>query len=204
MHIQEPLFQELTAFSGGIQELNRRAAMPPLGWQKIYFKMLMKLQAINCRRRSKIELWGATMEKGEIDIVFSKVDRVINGILRKTKARMQSTCEICGRYGKPVALENGSKVLCSKCLAPRKLKSQIDDFFETVNDDDFAEKGNIFSRDDFDDRFLKLIPQEDWSRVKSHEHCIEVDCITADRLLQLKPRLFALRTYLDHQIGWHN
>ena len=201
MQTQETLFLELTAFSGSIQELNRRTYMVPAGWQKIYFNMILQLKAINCRARGKIELWGAAVEDAEMDITFSKNDPVIDGILRKAVAKMKVTCEICGRPGQPVDVNAKPHYLCTTCHAPHLLKSQIDDFFEKIDDDGFAEKNCILSRDSFDDVFLKLIPDGEWSRVKSFEHDIDVDCITFDRLAKLKPRLLAVRSFLTKRIS---
>jgi hypothetical protein len=203
MQTQEPLFLELTAFSGSIQELNRRIYMVPVGWQKVYFNMILQLQAINCRARGKIELWGAAVEDAEMDITFSKDDPVIDGILRKTVAKMKLTCEICGRPGHHVEVNAKPHYLCTKCHAPHLLKSQIDDFLKKIDDDGFAEKNCILSRDSFDNAFLKLIPDSEWSRVKSFEHGIDVDCITFNKLAKLKPRLSAVRSFLAKRISEH-
>lgn len=175
--------------------------MVPVGWQKIYFNMILQLQAINCRARGKIELWGAAVEDAEMDITFSKDDPVIDGILRKTVAKMKLTCEICGRPGRHVDLNDKPHFLCTKCHTPHLLKTQIDDFFEKIDGDFFVTKNSVLSRDSFDIAFLKLIPETDWCRVKSFEHGIDVDCITSAKLAELRPRLFAVRSFLCKKIS---
>jgi hypothetical protein len=115
-----------TPFHESLAVLNARVEQIPFGWQSLYTDMRLKLRASFCEGREAIVIRGAYEQDGCLCVESQAPDFVIQGILRKARARAAFTCMECGEPGKHRELEDWvDVVLCGTCAGPRLLQSEI-------------------------------------------------------------------------------
>lgn len=116
----------LTPFHESLAMLNQRVESIPIGWQRLYADMRLRLYAAYCDGREAIVILGAYEQDGHLFVESSAPDFVIQGILRKTRMKARSTCTECGLPGKVRELEDWREaVLCGRCAGPRLLRMEL-------------------------------------------------------------------------------
>lgn len=115
-----------TPFHESMALLNTRVDWIPTGWQALYAEMRLRLYAVFCEGREPIFFLGGYEEDGHLLVETHAPDFVVQGILRKARAKAACTCMECGQPGKRRELEDWREmVLCGTCAAPRLLHLQI-------------------------------------------------------------------------------
>lgn len=116
----------LTPFHESLAALNERVESIPMGWQRLYADMRLRLYAAYCEGREAIVILGAYEQDGHLFVESTAPDFVIQGILRKARMKARCTCTECGLPGKPRELEDWREaVLCGRCAGPRLLRLEI-------------------------------------------------------------------------------
>jgi hypothetical protein len=114
------------AYDDSIVRLNRFVEQIPMGWQKLYLELRLKLYAISCAERSGAVIDRVWAEDGCLQFQSETTDAVVQGILRKTRVRASHTCMRCGKPGKMRELDEWQQAtLCGTCAAPRLLELEL-------------------------------------------------------------------------------
>jgi hypothetical protein len=114
------------AYDDRIVRLNRFVERIPMGWQRLYLELRLKLYAISCPERSGAVIEHVWVEDGRLQIQSETTDGVVQGILRKARVRAAHTCMRCGKPGKMRELDEWQQAtLCGTCAAPRLLELEI-------------------------------------------------------------------------------
>ena len=114
-----------TLFDSSIEILMEATARMPSGWQDTYSQAIGALRAMSCHGRRDLFIAGPDIENGEIEFEVSRDDSCVQGLLRKTAARLRVQCQLCGRPGKMRLHGFVRRPLCAKCEAPRALQRQL-------------------------------------------------------------------------------
>jgi hypothetical protein len=191
--------KQMTTFESSIFELQRRVDMVPNGWTSIYVEMIARLIAINCKARANREISRTNYDEDEgLVIFFHRSDRVIRGILRKMRAEMKCTCQICGKKGKQFEIKKNTKVLCPQCHAPHLLDDHLENLMERLEDGNLSSANVVLTRKDFEPEVLPLIPPEVWHQIKVSDSQ-KIDYVSAADLRKLQPRFAAIQRYAREQ-----
>ena len=106
--------------------LNERVESIPMGWQRLYADMRLRLYAAYCEGREAIVILGAYEQDGQLCVESHAPDFVIQGILRKARMKARCTCTECGQPGRRRELEDWREaVLCGRCAGPRLLRLEL-------------------------------------------------------------------------------
>lgn len=115
-----------TPFHESLAVLNQRVESIPMGWQRLYADMRLRLYAAYCEGREAIIILGAYEHDGHLFVESTAPDFVIQGILRKARMKARYTCTECGLPGKLRELDDWREaVLCGRCAGPRLLRLEI-------------------------------------------------------------------------------
>lgn len=114
------------SFAQSVELLSTKTKAIPSGWRRGYQGAVRELEGLQCERRVDLCVSGPWVASGEIGFVLSRPDRCVEGWVRRTAARLQSTCEICGRGGRRRLLGFRTRVLCAACFAPLSLERDLE------------------------------------------------------------------------------
>lgn len=106
-----------------IKKLEARSDGVPRGWSGHYKKLLNDLRSVACSRGSQL-IRGKPEEVISIDpftATTGQMGPVLDGVIRKARARCSCTCQDCGRRGKHRQLGFERKVLCPACFVTHNL-----------------------------------------------------------------------------------
>lgn len=118
-----------TPFHESLAVLNERVEFIPMGWQRLYADMRLRLYAAYCEGREPIVFLGAYEQDGQLFVESHAPDYVIQGILRKARTKARCTCTECGQLGRRRELQDWREaVLCGRCAGPRLLRLEIHRF----------------------------------------------------------------------------
>jgi hypothetical protein len=116
----------VTPFHESLAVLNERVESIPMGWQRLYADMRLRLYAAYCEGREAIVILGAYEQDGQLCVESHAPDFVIQGILRKARMKARCTCTECGQPGRRRELEDWREaVLCGRCAGPRLLRLEL-------------------------------------------------------------------------------
>lgn len=116
----------VTPFHESLAVLNERVEFIPMGWQRLYSDMRLRLYAAYCQEREAIVVLGAYEHDGHLWVESHAPDFVVQGILRKARMKARCTCTECGQPGRRRELEDWLEVvLCGRCAGPRLLRLEI-------------------------------------------------------------------------------
>lgn len=114
------------AYFESLATLERHVDLIPFGWQRLYADLRHQLRAIATSRRADVRVDGAWEEDGLLRLESQTGDVVVQGVLRKARARASSTCTDCGRPAKHRELLDWYEVtLCAGCAALPLLQMQV-------------------------------------------------------------------------------
>lgn len=114
------------AFADSWSRLNRNVEQIPTGWQRLYSELRFSLAVISSPERCTVRIEGAWEEDGLLQVQSDTSDRVVQGVLRKARARAMHTCMECGKPGKQRELDEWRQVtLCPTCAGPKLLALEI-------------------------------------------------------------------------------
>jgi hypothetical protein len=115
-----------SAFEASLVQLERRVDWIPLGWQPLFGDLRRALRGIADRSRVDVIIEGAFEEDGLLYVDCQADDEVVQGLLRKTRAKAKNTCVHCGLRGRRRELDNWRETtLCGTCAGPRLLQVEL-------------------------------------------------------------------------------
>ncbi|WP_427913905.1 hypothetical protein ACPWT1_02810 [Ramlibacter sp. MMS24-I3-19] len=95
--------------------LDQRIDWIPFGWQRLYGDLRSKLKAVRSPRRDAVFVQGAYEHHGYLHVEAVTDDKVLQGILRKARAKATFTCMACARQGRPRDVGDTYMSLCGAC-----------------------------------------------------------------------------------------
>lgn len=115
----------VSRFQESLQILEQRVDWIPMGWQRLYVDLRLKLRAIDCPQRRAVGVNGAYEHEGYLHVEAVSDDRVIQGILRKTRTAAVYTCMACGKRGAPREIGERYLTLCPTCAGYVRLHDDV-------------------------------------------------------------------------------
>lgn len=115
----------VSRFQESLQILEQRVDWIPMGWQRLYVALRLKLRAIECPQRRAIGVNGAYEHEGYLHVEAVTDDRVIQGILRKARTAAVYTCMACGKRGSPREIGDRYLTLCATCTGFVRLHDEV-------------------------------------------------------------------------------
>jgi hypothetical protein len=120
------LARSASAFEASLVQLDNRVDWIPVGWQPLFGDLRRALRGIAHRSRDNLVIEGAFEEDGLLYVDCQADDEVVQGLLRKARARAKHTCVYCGRRGRRRELDNWRETtLCGACAGPRLLQLEL-------------------------------------------------------------------------------
>ena len=102
-------------FTASLRLLDQRIDWIPFGWQRLYGDLRSKLQAVRSPKRDAVFVQGAYEQHGYLHVDAVTDDKVIQGILRKARAKATFTCMVCARQARPRDIGDTYMSLCGAC-----------------------------------------------------------------------------------------
>ena len=190
-----------THFGQSISSLVQKVDWVPMGWQCVYRKMIVRLRATICPRRSDLILFARPVTPHGLNICLSDDDEAIEGILRKTNKTMACTCSMCGKKGRPVRVGTVRNTLCATCFAPRQLHQEVKRLLKRLDPTRTPpDVEKIFTFDDLAPCLRMVIPESSWSKLNCDQSGLHFRCVARQDLLDLKPKLDAVQAFLNELI----
>lgn len=115
----------VSRFQESLQILEQRVDWIPMGWQRLYVDLRLKLRAVDCPQRRAVGVNGAYEHEGYLHVEAVSDDRVIQGILRKARTAAVYTCMACGKRGSPREIGERYLTLCAPCTGYVRLYDEI-------------------------------------------------------------------------------
>ena len=205
MSSSEVACEELTACGPSkattAAELQRGAATDvPIGWHRHHAALLGGLKATAAPLRRAIKVSAPSFDNGTVVIQVSAEDLVVNGLVRKARARMSCTCMTCGRVGKRRQAGFSDGVLCASCYTERRLRLQLNMMFNAIMAARRSECG-VVSEGHVPPLIRCLVADEAWQSLSGPSRFAEaaarVRYLTLAQCEQLIPLLRALQSTID-------
>ncbi len=165
----------------------------PQGWYPIYFDMIRSLRAVDSHVRSDLKLSGIEMELGVPNILLSRDDPVVRGIVRRAVRKTTVTCEVCTRQGRPRNASSGWRTLCSSCAGVRQLHQELDAWIASMEGRRSRCSKQIFIFDAMPHHLREAIPAYVWHRVKIDHQGTEIRFVFGSEVVELLPTLQGFR-----------
>lgn len=145
-----------------------RRSSVPAGWRPVFDDAVRRLQGMDCPQRSDLRVTGPWIDNGQLAFSLSRVDRCVDGLVRRTAAQLQARCELCGRSGRMRLLGIRSRVLCAECFAPRALEQDIN----RLLDEGRAQEPIVFEAD-VPPRIRAVVRPDSWREHRdAHGHLV--------------------------------
>ena len=190
-----------TQFAQSIDSLMQKVDWVPMGWQRVYREMIVRLRRTICPRRSALILVVRPITLHGLNICMSDDDDAIEGIIRKTNKTMSCTCSICGNKGRRVRVGTVRNTLCATCLAPRQLQQEVKRLLRRLDPTRVTpDVQKIFAFDDLAPCLRMVIPESSWSKLNCDQSGLQLRCVARQDLLDLKPKLDAVQAFLNELI----
>jgi hypothetical protein len=180
-------------YSKHIELLMITADQVPVGWRKTYVEAMRVLLTKDCASRSSLVVSGPLIQDGEIGFHVSKDDPCVAGILRKTAARLQAQCQVCGAQARMRVIGLKRRPLCAECYAPRALTAELTRLLQDLKVRAPADSPKLYSAHDLSPRIRALLPDSCWHHVQSECGANVVRCIASDDLRGMSDWLRAIR-----------
>jgi hypothetical protein len=180
-------------YSKHIELLMITADKVPAGWRRTYAEAMRDLMTRDCAFRSSLVVSGPLIQDGEIGFHVSKVDPCVAGILRKTAARLQGQCQVCGAQARMRVIGLKRRPLCAECYAPRALTAELTRLLQDLKVRAAGKSPTLYSAHDLSPRIRALLPDSCWHQVQSECGANVVRCIASDDLRGMSDWLRAIR-----------
>lgn len=116
-------------YEESLSVLNKRVDWIPMGWQALYTDMRVALAAAASPIREQVTVCGGCYEDGLLYVDSGANDAVVQGVLRKARARAKNTCAWCGCHGARLRQAGECiQTLCGKCGGLYLLKEELTSF----------------------------------------------------------------------------
>jgi hypothetical protein len=180
-------------YSKYIELLMITADQVPVGWRRTYAEAMRVLLSRDCASRSSLVVSGPLIQDGEIGFHVSKDDPCVAGILRKTAARLQGQCQVCGAPARMRAIGLKRRPLCAECYAPRALTAELTKLLQDLKVRAAGKSPTLYSAHDLSPRIRAMLPDSCWHHVQSECEAKVVRCIASDELRGMSDWLRAIR-----------
>ncbi len=191
----------------GIAQLEQHAKNIPPGWQKLYAHCIASLRAVNCPKRSRVNIFAPDTSLGMLSIGSAQgcgsddADRVIHGILHKAHTRSCCTCEICGRRAAGTSARIW-RTLCPRCRLHLEMHSDIKRLLKTLGPNYNTRRfGPVVPIAQLSLGVRELIPQDIVRSLETQEKSHEAPYVLLQDMKKLQPTLERAGTVLKRLIG---
>lgn len=175
-------------------------SLPP-GWQRVYGAAMKGLQDLDAPHRTNLVVHGPIEDGGTVRFELSRPDAAVEGLLRKTSARLNATCWICAGQAKRRRLGLKLMPLCAGCYAPRALRSELTRLLRELTAKPSTDQRQIYAAQDLSSRVRALIPTGQWRQLRSEQGNETARFVTLDDLQRMAGRLGAFRDHLAQITG---
>jgi len=175
-------------------------SLPP-GWQRLYGAAMKGLQHLDAPHRTNLFVHGPIEDGGTVRFELNRPDAAVEGLLRKTSARLNATCWICAGLAKRRLLGLTSMPLCAGCYAPRALRSELARLLRESTAKPSTDQRQIYAAQGLSSRVRALIPREKWRQLRSEQGNETARFVTRDDLQRMAGRLEAFRDHLAQITG---
>ena len=184
-----------------VQQLASVTDTLPPGWQAPYGRAMLALEAVNAPRREVLIVSGPFFDTGTVRFEVDRPDPVVEGLLRKTAARLNSSCWCCGRPARQRRLGLALMPLCAACYAPRALRAEVNLLLHPYLSGAATPFFSLYPFRDFSARLRQIIPSSCWRHVRAEDNTFSTRLLTGDDLLKLAPSLVAFKDHLTALTG---
>ena len=192
---------QTTQFGQSIDSLVQKVDWVPVGWQRAYRKMILRLRGTICPGRADLIFVVRPITIHGLNICMSVEDQTVEGIIRKTNKTMACTCSICGKKGRRGRVGTVRHTLCATCLAPRQLQQEVKQMLRRLDPKRITpDVKRIFTFDDLAPCLPMLIPESSWSKLTCDQSGLQLRCVARLDLLDLKPKLNDIQKFLSELI----
>ena len=189
-----------TPFIASVRVLAERGGSVPMGWQLGYNAMLCSLMAIHCQARGQVTFSGPHIEDINLRVSQKGSDPVVAGILGRLARVTAQTCEVCGSPGTLRCMGGTTKVLCSRCAAPRMASHALGQLLTELEAADHGRAGRIIWYDDMPPQVRPMLDADVWLPAKQTGDVSTKYRTSHSRLQSQRPRLEAMRCALEKAI----
>lgn len=189
-----------------IEQLEARSGSIPPGWSKPYKKLLHSLRSVAYTRGSQC-IVGKPEDVLNIDPfteTAGQMGPVLDGIIRKARARCLSTCRDCGRRGRRRQVGFEENVLCPACFVTHNLP-RLARRTRSLADAAKADGRSVILEAEMPQLIRCLVPVEVWRTLQLQQSrkrpLPPMRYVHTADLAELSPRLKALESKCEEQIG---
>lgn len=170
-------------------------SLPP-GWQRLYEEAMKRLQQLDTLHRTDLFVHGPIEDGGTVRFELSRPDAAVEGLLRKTSARMNATCGVCAGQGKRRRLGLKLMPLCAGCYAPRALRSELSRLLRELTAKPSTDQRQVYGAQDLSSHLRALIPPGKWRRLRSERGNESARFLTGADLKAMSGTLEGFRQHL--------
>ncbi len=168
------------------------------GWRKIYDEMLASMKMVQCRRRNRLRIKFQIFSENEFEFENLYQDPVLQGIVRKAKAKSLVTCFQCGEQGKPYKINEQESILCTGCMGLMKFRDEIGIILEVIGKTEGAVDSRVWTEQELGSYLPYVFTSSDWTSIECQKCSQSVKIILPSIMKNRIPKLKNLLRKLDN------
>ena len=184
------------SFSASVRSLEKSIDHLPKGWHAPLCCLLLRLKAVKAPVRKALAFQVSTDECDLLTFQMSRDDPVVRGVLRKAMARCTTTCQLCGKRGRPRQIGFKRFALCAACYAPMALQAEVRRVLHVLTHVDYRTP-KVFSEADWSPRLVAVVPVDQWRRTRLPANQGYLRYVTLEDAAQMVPWLQQLKQQLE-------
>jgi hypothetical protein len=169
------------------------------GWRKIFDEMLVSMKMVQCEKREWVRFKFQILGENEFEIECPYLDSVLNGIVRKAKAKSLVTCSRCGAQGKPLRVNVEGRILCNGCLGLTKFKDEMRLILEAFEKSETSSQSRVWSEQELGTFLPYVFTASEWASFECEICAKSVKFLTSSTLKSRLSRIKNLLQELDVQ-----
>lgn len=169
------------------------------GWRKIFDEMLVSLTMVKCKKREWVRFKFQILGENEFEIECPYLDPVLNGIVRKAKAKSLLTCSRCGAQGKPLRVNGEGRILCTSCAGLTKFQDEMKLILDAFEKSETSAQSKVWTEQELGTFLPYVFAPDEWACLECEICAKSVKFITSSALKSRLPRIKNLLHELDVQ-----
>lgn len=169
------------------------------GWRKIFDEMLVSLKMVQCKKREWVRFKFQILGENEFEIECPYLDPVLEGIVRKAKAKSRVTCSRCGARGKPLRLNGEGRILCTNCAGLTKFKDEMSLILDAFEKSETSAQSRLWTEQELGTFLPYVFTTSEWANFECEICAKSVKLLTSSTLKSQLPRIKNLLHELDVQ-----
>lgn len=186
-----------TVYERCLISMSERRPKIHAGWRKIFDEMLVSLKMVQCKKRDSVRLKFQLISENEFEIECFYLDPVLNGILRKAKAKSRVTCSRCGARGKPLRLNGEGRFFCTSCAGLTKFKDEMTLILEAFEKSENSAQSRVWTEQELGTFLPYVFTTSEWANFECDICAKSVKFLTSSTLKSRLPRIKNLLHELD-------